>query len=80
MHEYSNHNWSGNSMKMKSDPLEIKGVSQRSVLGPLLFSIYLSCLDFNIDNVRLHFYADDTIVYCRALAKQQFVAFFTVCF
>ncbi len=43
------------------------------MLGPLLFSIYINCLDFNIDNARFHFYADYTIVYCSAPSKQQSV-------
>ncbi len=43
------------------------------MLGPLLFSIYINCLDFNIDKARFHFYADDTIVYCSAPSKQQSV-------
>lgn len=41
-----------------------KGVTQNSVLGPLLFSVYINCLGQNLDGVKLHFYADDTLIYC----------------
>jgi len=32
-------------------------------------------LDFNIENTRFHFYADDTIIYCSDPSEQQSVAF-----
>ncbi len=57
---------------IKSDLLGVgKGDPQGSVLGPLLFIIYINCLDVNIDKARFHFYADDTVIYCSAPTKQQ---------
>lgn len=40
------------------------GVPQGSVLGPILFVIYVNTLGRIIPNTKLHFYADDMVIYC----------------
>ena len=48
------------------------GVPQGSVLGPVLFSIYINSLSEEVAEVGLQMYADDTILYSSNLNTLQY--------
>ena len=67
--------WFGNYLSGQTQSVQVDGVSsnslliqngvpQGSILGPILFTIYINDLCQNVKKAKCHFYADDTILYC----------------
>ena len=50
------------------------GVPQGSILGPVLFSLYINNICDHLEHCKVHFYADDTILYASAPSIDQAVS------
>ena len=50
---------------MKSDTLSVSsGIGQGTILGPLIFILYINDIVKNIGNLRINMYADNCLIYC----------------
>lgn len=52
----------------------ISGVPQGSILGPLLFCIYINDLPQTCPDVNIQMYADDTVIFTHARSKEHAAA------
>lgn len=58
-----------------SDPVTVlKGVPQGSVLGPLLFLLFINKICDRLKFCKFHLYADDTVIYSSAASTEQALA------
>ena len=49
----------------ESDTLTVSsGIGQGTILGPLIFVLYINDVTRNIGNLRINMYADDCLIYC----------------
>jgi len=55
-----------------SEPHTVKlGVPQGSILGPLLFNVYINSLPNAVKETRLILYADDAVLFCYASTREE---------